>query len=158
MLVGDKVLWCSCWNHSASWLCYVVVNQDRRKISWWLLYANALKGTQCKSTGQKEEWRSLWDFATPTISKVIQINRLKLAGHVFKYKTSPAHLIVTWDPPRGKKERKKERKSLWPNTQIRYIQRFVGLIEYDYIRKILNKNDHSHYQPLQADLNQSKSE
>ena len=43
----------------------------------------------------------------------------------------------------AKKERKKERKerkSLWPNTHIKYIQRFVGLSEYDYIRKMLNKN------------------
>ena len=35
---------------------------------------------------------------------------------------------------------KKERKSLWPNAHIKYIQRFVGLSEYDYIRQILNKN------------------
>ena len=38
-----------------------------------------------------------------------------------------------------KKERK-ERKSLWPNTHIKYIQRFVGLSEYDHIRKMLNNN------------------
>ena len=43
----------------------------------------------------------------------------------------------------AKKERKKERKerkSLWPNTHIKYTQRFVGLTKYDYIRKMLNKN------------------
>ena len=40
-----------------------------------------------------------------------------------------------------KEERKKERKkSLWPNTYIKYIQRFVRLSKYDYIRKMLDKN------------------
>ena len=39
-----------------------------------------------------------------------------------------------------KERKKKERKSLWPNTHIKYTQRFVGLSKYDYIRKMLNKN------------------
>ena len=38
------------------------------------------------------------------------------------------------------RKRKKERKSLWPNTHIKYTKRFVGLSKYDYIRKMLNKN------------------
>ena len=46
----------------------------------------------------------------------------------------------TYDVQNYRKERKKERKSLWPNTYIKYIQRFVGLSKYDYIRKMLNKN------------------
>ena len=38
------------------------------------------------------------------------------------------------------RKEKKERKCLWPNTHIKYTQRFVGLSKYNYIRKILNKN------------------
>ena len=39
-----------------------------------------------------------------------------------------------------KERKKKERKSLWSNTHIKYTQRFVGLSKYDHIRKMLNKN------------------
>ena len=43
----------------------------------------------------------------PPISQVIQTRRLKLAGHVFRDKTSPAHQLVTWDPAHGKMSRGK---------------------------------------------------
>ena len=35
---------------------------------------------------------------------------------------------------------RKERKSPWPHTHVKCVQRFVGLSEYNYIRKMLNKN------------------
>ena len=35
------------------------------------------------------------------ISNTIKSRRLKLAGHVFRDKSSPAHLTVTWMPPHG---------------------------------------------------------
>ena len=38
------------------------------------------------------------------------------------------------------KEKERKEKSFWPNTYNKYIQRFVGLSKYDYIRKMLNKN------------------
>ena len=37
-------------------------------------------------------------------------------------------------------KREKGRKSLWPHTHVKYIQRFGGLSDYDYIRIMLNKN------------------
>ena len=39
----------------------------------------------------------------PTISKVLQTKRLKLAGLVFRDKTSHAHLTVICDPPHDKR-------------------------------------------------------
>ena len=38
------------------------------------------------------------------------------------------------------KEIKKEKKICLPHIHVKYIQRFVGLSEYDYTRKMLNKN------------------
>ena len=35
------------------------------------------------------------------ITNTIKSRRLKLAGHVFRDKTSPAHLTVTWMPSHG---------------------------------------------------------
>ena len=32
------------------------------------------------------------------------------------------------------------KKSPWPHTHVKYIQRFVGLSEYNFIRKMLNNN------------------
>ena len=58
----------------------------------------------------------------PPISQVIQTRRLKLAGHVFRDKTSPAHLTVTWDPPHGKMNRGKP-----ANTFIDTLLRDTGL-------------------------------
>ena len=36
------------------------------------------------------------------ISRVIQTKSLKMAGHVFRDKLSPAHLTVIWDPVHDK--------------------------------------------------------
>ena len=58
----------------------------------------------------------------PPISQVIQTRRMKLAGHVFRDKTSPAHLTVTWDPPHGKMSRGKP-----ANTFIDTLLRDTGL-------------------------------
>ena len=35
------------------------------------------------------------------VSDIIKARRLRLAGHTFRDKTSPAHLTVTWDPSHG---------------------------------------------------------
>ena len=35
------------------------------------------------------------------ITNTIRIRRMKLAGHVFRDKSSPAHHTVTWDPRNG---------------------------------------------------------
>ena len=58
----------------------------------------------------------------PPISQVIQTRRLKLAGHVFRDKTSPAHQLVTWDPMHGKMSRGKP-----SNTFIDTLLRETGL-------------------------------
>ena len=58
----------------------------------------------------------------PPISQVIQTKRLQLAGHVFRDKTSPAHLTVTWDPPHGKMSRGKP-----ANTFVDTLLRDTGL-------------------------------
>ena len=39
------------------------------------------------------------------ISNTIRSRRLKLAGHTFRDKSSPAHLTVTWDPQHGRLSR-----------------------------------------------------
>ena len=39
------------------------------------------------------------------ISDTMKSRRLKLAGHTFRDKTSPAHLTVTWDPQHGSMSR-----------------------------------------------------
>jgi hypothetical protein len=39
------------------------------------------------------------------ISATIKRRRLKLAGHTFRDKSSPAHLTVTWDPHHGQASR-----------------------------------------------------
>ncbi len=38
---------------------------------------------------------------TEKLSSIICRNRLKLAGHTFRDKTSPAHQLVTWIPKHG---------------------------------------------------------
>ena len=35
------------------------------------------------------------------VSETIRIRRMKLAGHTFRDKSSPAHYTVTWDPQHG---------------------------------------------------------
>ena len=39
------------------------------------------------------------------ISNIIRLRKLKLAGHCFRDKSSPAHLLVTWDPQHGSANR-----------------------------------------------------
>ena len=56
------------------------------------------------------------------ISQVIQATRVKLAGHVFRDKKSPAHQLVTWDPVHGKISRGKP-----SNTFIDTLLRDTGL-------------------------------
>ena len=43
------------------------------------------------------------------VSETIRKRRLQLAGHVFRDKTSPAHLTVTWDPQHGRATRGRPR-------------------------------------------------
>ena len=59
----------------------------------------AKRSTQYERTRQNQEWRSVWRFIT--YIQVIQTRRLKLAGHVFRDKKSPAHQLVTLDPVHG---------------------------------------------------------
>ena len=39
------------------------------------------------------------------VSETIRFRRLKLAGHTFRDKSSPAHYTVTWDPQHGNMRR-----------------------------------------------------
>ena len=57
----------------------------------------------------------------PPISQVIQTRRSKLAGHVFRDRTSPAHQLVTWYPEHGKMSRGKP-SNTFINTLLRDIR------------------------------------
>ena len=63
-LVENQVFQGSCWNDLVVWLCYLVVNQRRRKILWRLPYMYAEKSSQCERTRQNQECRSVWRFTT----------------------------------------------------------------------------------------------
>ena len=56
------------------------------------------------------------------ITNTIRIRRLKLAGHVFRDKSSPAHHTVTWDPRHGQISRGRP-----TNTFIATLLRDTGL-------------------------------
>ena len=57
----------------------------------------------------------------PPIFQVIQTRQLKLARHVFRDKTSPAHQLVTWDLAHGKMSRGKP-SNTFINTLLRDIR------------------------------------
>ena len=83
----------------------------------------------------------------PPIFQVIKIRRLKLAGHVFKDKSSSAHLTVAWDPPHEKMSCGKP-----ANTFIDTLLRDIGLDSPAYLYKCMGDRElwrcyQSPYQP-----------
>jgi hypothetical protein len=52
------------------------------------------------------------------VTETIQKRRLQLAGHVYRDKTSPAHMTVTWNPKHGQVNRGRQR-TTYVGTQLR---------------------------------------
>jgi len=69
----------------------------------------------------------------PKITETIRIRRLKLAGHVFRDKTSPAHLTVTLDPKYGQLSRGRPAKTfvdtLLRDTELKSIAELETCME-----------------------------
>ena len=63
-------------------------------------YTRLLRKVRNVSWKDKVSNKTLYGKLSP-ISSVIRARRLRLAGHVFRDKSSPAHQLVTWQPPHG---------------------------------------------------------
>ena len=63
-------------------------------------YTRLLRKVQNISWKDKVPNATLYGDLKP-ISSIIRARRLRLAGHVFRDKSSPAHSLVTWQPPHG---------------------------------------------------------